>query len=117
MVLNMSEEETFWITDKDISEEIFEGLPVPADQTITKGRNLSFKRTSTSLIQALFKLTPPEDTYNLLRTYSITIYKRLMEDDTEIPIDSEKDRFILDLISRTFKRPPIAGIGANGEIH
>jgi len=32
----MSESEVFWVTDNQLSEEVFEDLPVPSESTITK---------------------------------------------------------------------------------
>jgi len=119
----MSESEFFWVTDEQVSEEVFEDLPVPSESTITKGRHLSFKRAITGVVKTELNLDPPSDpalldtTYNPVKTFAIMLYKRLLQDDMAWPVDMKKDQHAIRRLNNKFGDPAVAGIGKGGVIH
>lgn len=99
-----------WITDQDISDEIFEGLPVPGDNTVTIGRNRALKRQVTRRIRLLLRLVPPTDSDEIVKLYALILYKRLLEDDMSDPVRLDEDALMISQIRNVLKAPPLASI-------
>lgn len=97
--------EQFYMDDKEIADEVFDGEPVAGDNTISKSKNIMLKRKARDLINGIFNVpagTIMADTFNLLKAFAFVIYKRVLDDDKAIPI-REEDNAMIKLIARRYK--------------
>lgn len=101
--------EQFYFDDKEVSDEIFDGEPVPGDNTISKSKNLMLKRKARDLINGLFGVAAGSimtDTYSLLKHFALLLYKRVLDDDKAPPI-IDADKSMIQLIARRYKLPAL----------
>lgn len=101
--------EQFYFDDSDISNEVFDGEPVPGDNTISKPRNLMLKRKARDIINGIYGIAAGSimtDTYFLLKQFGLQIYKRVLDDDKAPPI-TDADNFMIRLIARRYNKPPL----------
>lgn len=96
-----------YITDDQISAEVWDGEPVPGPNTVSREKNEAWKRASYIVLSGFMRRgvdsAPLPDPFGDLERVQMKLYKMLVDGETPALADEDKKY----LINRRYVRAPL----------